>query len=600
MRGNRRSCVLGLAVVLGFTVAPAAAAAATRYATPNPVGGADCSSPAEACSIITAVNGAATGDTIIVGSGTYGSSSSPVAGPLNGAGTAGLKIEGASGGPGRPVLNVAAGFPSNPTLLPTGVLVSGAGAELTDVDVEASVGDAVEITGGDASTLVERVIARTSGDNACDLESAGSATIANSLCVTTAPSAEDAGAIDIVGGAGTLYAVNDTAISTGGDGALGLETTANPALVATNTIAQGGQDDVYALASSVTVDHCAYQTSGTAFGGTITDEGGRVDAAPAYVNALSDLHEAASSPTIGAGTVTAVSGGETDLDGLPRLNAGQVDIGAYEIQPPTAALAVSGTLVTGQRVVFSAAGSSAYDGLTLTGYSWSFGDGGTATGLSPTHTFGQAGTYTVSLTVTDNRGATATATKQVTVAAPPPPTTPPPTTPPPTTPPPTTPPPSVVVAPRLSYLRIKPHTFEAATKGKAIIARVENGATITYRDTITAHTTLRVYRELPGVKHGHKCVARAAGSHTGRVKHCTRLVLVGSFKHHDKKGTNRLRFTGRVGGRALAPGKYTLTATARQSGRKSRTLSKSFTILPRPPSCQDHDHDGDCDAPGQI
>lgn len=49
-------------------------------------------------------------------------------------------------------------------------------------------------------------------------------------------------------------------------------------------------------------------------------------------------------------------------------------------------------------------------------YLWDFGDGNTATGLNPTHTYADNGTYTVTLTVTDPHGATATDTLTVTVA----------------------------------------------------------------------------------------------------------------------------------------------------------------------------------------
>ena len=47
---------------------------------------------------------------------------------------------------------------------------------------------------------------------------------------------------------------------------------------------------------------------------------------------------------------------------------------------------------------------------TITGYSWDFGDGGTASGVAPGHTYDEPGTYVVTLTVTDNEGGTDTAT----------------------------------------------------------------------------------------------------------------------------------------------------------------------------------------------
>jgi len=56
---------------------------------------------------------------------------------------------------------------------------------------------------------------------------------------------------------------------------------------------------------------------------------------------------------------------------------------------------------TGQPVSFNGSGSSDPDGDNLT-YAWDFGDGGTGSGATPTHTYGIAGAYLVTLTVTDD------------------------------------------------------------------------------------------------------------------------------------------------------------------------------------------------------
>jgi len=62
-------------------------------------------------------------------------------------------------------------------------------------------------------------------------------------------------------------------------------------------------------------------------------------------------------------------------------------------------------------------GSSDTDG-SLTGWVWTFGDGGTSTEREPVHSYSAPGTYTVSLTVTDDDGSTDETSTQVTVSSP--------------------------------------------------------------------------------------------------------------------------------------------------------------------------------------
>ena len=72
----------------------------------------------------------------------------------------------------------------------------------------------------------------------------------------------------------------------------------------------------------------------------------------------------------------------------------------------------------GETVSFDGSGSYDPDG-TIVSYDWAFGAGTTGTGVTTTHAYLTAGNYTVTLTVTDNEGATGTDTAIIRVYKPP-------------------------------------------------------------------------------------------------------------------------------------------------------------------------------------
>lgn len=67
-------------------------------------------------------------------------------------------------------------------------------------------------------------------------------------------------------------------------------------------------------------------------------------------------------------------------------------------------------------VQFNGSGSSDPDGDPIT-YNWQFGDGGTGSGVNPTHIYSNPGTYTVTLRVEDGRGGSNTAQTTAQIAA---------------------------------------------------------------------------------------------------------------------------------------------------------------------------------------
>jgi PKD repeat protein len=67
---------------------------------------------------------------------------------------------------------------------------------------------------------------------------------------------------------------------------------------------------------------------------------------------------------------------------------------------------------TDDTVYFNASSSTLTDGT----YTWDFGDGTSGSGVTTTHRFSQVRTYTVTLTVRNVLGQSATTSKTVTVA----------------------------------------------------------------------------------------------------------------------------------------------------------------------------------------
>lgn len=91
-------------------------------------------------------------------------------------------------------------------------------------------------------------------------------------------------------------------------------------------------------------------------------------------------------------------------------------------QPPVARTNGPFSAQKNQTIAMSATGSSDSDGY-IASYAWNFGDGQSSSDMNPGHQYSAAGTYDISLVVTDDDGAksTATTTAVITDGTPPPP-----------------------------------------------------------------------------------------------------------------------------------------------------------------------------------
>ena len=116
-------------------------------------------------------------------------------------------------------------------------------------------------------------------------------------------------------------------------------------------------------------------------------------------------------------------------------------------------------------------------------------------------------------------------------------------------------------SPVLGALSLTPARFRVAT-GKAA---KKGGTRVAYTDSAAASTRFTVQRRTVRVRRGHRTVRWTS--------------VRGSLTHRDRAGANSVAFSGKWNGRALKPGRYRLTAVARDSaGRSSATKTKAFRV----------------------
>ena len=149
------------------------------------------------------------------------------------------------------------------------------------------------------------------------------------------------------------------------------------------------------------------------------------------------------------------------------------------------------------------------------------------------------------------------------------------------TPPAPAPPPSTtpkdVRPPTLGGLKVDPSVFAvsgaqgASTAAKARRKKTHRGATIRFTASEAATVRFDVLT---------RPAASAASAKTKKKRKKLKPRKLGSLKRTATTGRNRVAFTGKVAGKALSPGRYTLKATATDAaGNTSRVVTATFRIV---------------------
>ncbi|MCB0857980.1 MAG: PD40 domain-containing protein [Solirubrobacterales bacterium] len=127
------------------------------------------------------------------------------------------------------------------------------------------------------------------------------------------------------------------------------------------------------------------------------------------------------------------------------------------------------------------------------------------------------------------------------------------------------------LVPKLTKVSLKPFKFKVSNKGK-------RGSKLRFTLNTRANLTIRVDQKLKGRKVGKKCVKPTAKNKTRKA--CKRLAFRGKLTRKNRPaGKNTVAFSGRIGKKALRPGKYRVVIRASGPGGKSEPVFRSFRIV---------------------
>ncbi len=135
-------------------------------------------------------------------------------------------------------------------------------------------------------------------------------------------------------------------------------------------------------------------------------------------------------------------------------------------------------------------------------------------------------------------------------------------------------------APLVSSFFSSNRLFAVGRAGTAMSAAAARGTRFRYKLSESARVTIAIQRALPGRKRHGSCVRPSL--QLRQAKRCTRYRTIGRLTRTAKQGSNSIKFTGRLGSRALRPGRYRAVARATDAaGNRSAPKRARFRIVHR-------------------
>ena len=198
----------------------------------------------------------------------------------------------------------------------------------------------------------------------------------------------------------------------------------------------------------------------------------------------------------------------------------------------------------GEPVSFDASPSSDADG-TIAAYDWQWGDASADDySVTPTHTFASPGTYPVVLFVFDDNTQSGAAVHNVVVRP--------------------------LVVPSVSHATLTNARFRVGSRATAPAGRASNsGLTARAAARAPIGTTFKFTLAAPAkVK---VSISRQVAGHQQKAGTLTRA--------HLRSGPNAIAFSGRIGKRALKPGKYRAMLRASNAKGRAKPVRVRFTIV---------------------